>query len=405
MKVFRDMSFHGGRRLLHAFAAVIVASTAPALAEARADQSAAPGHLISQDPIKGAPDGAAAWKIRYATLDQKGEPEEVTGIVVVPAGAAPTQGRDVVAWGRGTVGLAPVCAPSKTPKSMFENTPGVPEMLKRGYVVAAPDFADTDSNRPHPYLVGLAEAHAMLDVVRAVAQMPEAHASRRYALWGESEGAHAALWSAKLAPSYAAGLDLVGIAADAPPTDLVKNFDMITSPGVRALITGYVADSWSKVYGIPLSTFANGFGQTIIHQLAKDCTRFDIASAFTNTTLLILSNQVPHRLGAEWLPRLQENSIAAIRLPAPLLLAQGGKDDVVMPPLTRMYAQDSCRLGDDVRLIWKPDEGHLTITTSVMAPTIEWLADRFAGKTPPSDCRELLKAAGDPPSDAHRAGG
>lgn len=369
-----------------------------------ATSSDEPGHFISKTPIGGAPDGAAAWKIRYATRDENNKPLEVTGIVVVPKSAAPAQGRDIVAWGRGTVGLAPVCAPSKTPKKMFESTPGIPDALKRGFLIAAPDFADPDSERPHPYLVGVAEAHAMLDIVRAVREMPEAQAGKRYALWGESEGAHAALWSAKFAPSYAAGLDLVGIAADAPPTDLVKNFDMIYSPGVRALITGYVADSWSKVYGIPLSSFANAFGRMIIHQLAKDCTRFDVASAFTNTTLLILSKQVPYHLGAEWLPRLKENSVVAVHLPAPLLIAQGGKDDVVMPALTQAYAQASCRLGNEVTLIWKPDDGHLTITPSTIGPTVDWLADRFAGKPAGSDCASIEKAGAPlPPTSAHRA--
>ncbi len=349
------------------------------------------GKLISATPIRGAPEGATAWQIRYRSLDANDKPEEVTGVVIVPAGPAPAQGRDIVSWGRGTVGLAPVCAPSKTPAKMFENTPEIDDLLKHGWVIAASDFADPSSGRVHPYLVGLAEAHAMLDVVRAASQMPAAHVGKRYALWGESEGAHAALWSAKLAPDYLPEFGLVAAAAAAPPTDLVANFKMITSTGVRALITGYVTDSWSKIYGIPLSTFSNGFGRFIIHQLAKDCTRFDMASAFTNTTLFILSRQVPYNLGQPWEARLKENSVAPWHAAMPLFIAQGAKDDVVMPPLTRLFAQESCRLGDNVRFVWKPDSDHLSIAVATTDVTVDWLADRFAGKPAESDCAEIEK--------------
>ena len=353
-----------------------------------------PGDLLSKTPIAGAPDGATAWRIRYRTLDDKSAPVEVTGIVIVPAGAAPDRGRDVVSWGRGTVGLAPVCAPSKTPNKMFEKTPGIRDLLKRGYIVTASDFADPDSGRAHPYLVGLAEGHAMLDAVRAVESMPEAKAGKRYALSGESEGAHAALWAAKLAPTYAPGRDLVGIAVAAPPTDLVANFQQITSPYVHALLTGYVAESWSKVYDIPLSTFANPFGRLIIRQLAKDCTRFDMGSAFVNTSLLILANQVPHTLGPPWKAKMEENSFRPTHLSAPLLIAQGGKDDVVMPGLTQTFAEASCRLGDDVDMILKPDLGHLTIADAASAATVAWIAARFEGKPVVSDCAVLTKPAG-----------
>ncbi len=404
MKLHRgDRTSRGGRSVLAAVLMALATSGATAAA-ADTTKPATRGELLSTSPIKGAPEGASAWQVRYRTLDNVGKPEEVTGIVVIPAGPAPAQGRDIVSWGRGTVGLAPVCAPSATPKKMFENTPEISDLLKHGWVIAASDFADPNSGRVHPYLVGLAEAHAMLDIVRAASQMPDAHVGKRYALWGESEGAHASLWSADLAPDYLPEFQLVGAAAAAPPTDLVKNFEMISNPGVRALITGYVTDSWSKVYGIPLSTFSNAFGRFIIHRLAKDCTRFDMASAFTNTTLFILSRQVPHNLGPQWAARLAENSLIPRHLSVPLLIAQGGKDDVVMPPLTRAFAQGSCRLGDDVRFIWKPDAGHLSIAVVTTGATVDWLADRFAGKPAPSDCAALLKSADGAPSAAHRAG-
>ena len=43
-------------------------------------------------------------------------------------------------------------------------------------------------------------------------------ASNRFAVWGHSEGGHAALFTGELAARYAPDLKLVGVAAAAPAT-------------------------------------------------------------------------------------------------------------------------------------------------------------------------------------------
>ena len=40
-------------------------------------------------------------------------------------------------------------------------------MLEHGYVVAATDYPGLGSMGTHPYLIGVTEAHAVLDFVRA----------------------------------------------------------------------------------------------------------------------------------------------------------------------------------------------------------------------------------------------
>ena len=284
-----------------------------------------------------------------------------------------------------------MCAPSKTPQKMFEKTPGIASMLAHGYVITASDYADPDSQTPHPYLVGLSEAHATLDAVRATRMLGGVATTSRYALWGESEGAHAALWAGKLAPSYAPDLQLVGIAVAAPPTDLIANFEAITNPGIRALMTGYVSESWSGVYGIPLSTFANALAQAAIHKLAKDCIRFDIASAAANVSLLMLSGSLPKHLGEPWTKPLRKNSLAGQHFDVPLLIAQGSKDAVVSPALTVKFAKASCRAGTSVQYINDPDAGHLDIADKSTKATVDWIAARFDQVPPGVQC-DLSKA-------------
>src|SRR3546814_10708961 len=68
----------------------------------------------------------------------------------------------------------------------------------------------------------------------------------QFAVWGESQGGHAALWTAIAAKSYAPELRLVGTAAAAPPTDLADNMRKASEPNVRALLMGFTMYSWSR---------------------------------------------------------------------------------------------------------------------------------------------------------------
>ena len=72
----------------------------------------APGTLIRSTPIT-APSGAKAWKVLYHSRSVDGRDIAVSGVVVVPTGAAPKGGRPLVTWAHGTTGLGDQCAPSK----------------------------------------------------------------------------------------------------------------------------------------------------------------------------------------------------------------------------------------------------------------------------------------------------
>src|SRR5262245_6586891 len=60
---------------------------------------AKPGRVFHIYPqIGGAPANAKAFRINYRSTGRNGEPIAVSGTVIYPAGPAPAEGRDVVAW-------------------------------------------------------------------------------------------------------------------------------------------------------------------------------------------------------------------------------------------------------------------------------------------------------------------
>ena len=382
MKIFSRTRW-APRLLLVALA--LAASAGRAAADPTSDKV---GTLISQTPIKDPPKGSSAWLIRYRSMAENGVKVEITGFVVVPDGPPPKEGRDIVAWGHSTVGIAESCAPSRSP-TRFSDIDSLPEMIKRGYVVVATDLQGLGTPGPQPYLVGVSSGRAILDSARAARALPQAAASKHVVMLGVSQGSHAVLWAAQLAPSYAPDLEILGVVAAAAPTDLIDNFKVISNPFVRALMTGYVSDTWSQIYAIRLSTFANPIGRYFIRRLSAVCLRLDPVVAASSTGLLLMSHSIPDHLGDPWTKPLRDNSVKPVHLAMPVLMIQGEKDTVVIPKITETFVAASCKAGNTLRFIRVPDGTHTNIGGRTVGPTVDWIADRFAHKPAPSDCDKL----------------
>ena len=350
--------------------------------------AAAPPGLIAATPIPGAPNGARAFRLRYLTTSGSGASVEATGIVVVPAGSVPASGRDIVAWTHGTSGIADACAPSAN-DYRFSIIAGLEPMLARGYVVVSPDYAGLGTPGPHPYLVGVDTARAVLDAVRAVRAMRQAGASNRFAVWGESQGGHAALWTGQLAARYAPDLKLIAVAAAAPPTDLVANIAGSKVPAVRALMTTYAGVSWSEVYRLPLSTIARPAGVDLMHRLARNCVTLDgfrLSTKIGLARMTYVLRDVDLATSPRWAPLLRLNSVPATPLGVPLLVAQGSKDVIVAPDVTRRFVDRMCAAGQPLRFVSVDGGDHVTIAKRTAETTIAWIGDRFAGRVAPNDC-------------------
>lgn len=347
--------------------------------------SGPPGTLLRIQPLPGAPDGASAY--RSTGLD--GRPIPVSGVVIVPAAPAPAGGRPVVAWAHPTSGVADQCAPSRA-SIFFSTVQGLDAMLARGYVVAATDYPGLGMPGPHPYLVGISEGRAVLDSVRAARALREAQAGRSFAVWGHSQGGQAALFAGILARHYAPELKLVGVAAAAPATELAPLLaDDIDTSGGRNL-TAMTLWSWSRVYGAPITDVVTPEAIPVVDELAGECIEriFDVFARLAPTRALERSFLKSASFAAHepWRSLLARNTPGLLPRGVPLFLAQGTADTLVLPQVTRDYATRQCRAGRAVKLDWLPDTGHLFAARDSADTAVAWMADRFAGRPPPSNC-------------------
>jgi acetyl esterase/lipase len=352
------------------------------------------GMLIESSPMANAPAGMQAWRIRYMSSSDKGRAEEMTGVVIAPSGPPSRMGRPVLAWAHGTWGISDKCTPS-TSANFFTATPALQDMIARGYVVVAPDYSGLGTKPVHPYLVGPSAAHSVLDAVRASQSIAEAGATRRFAVWGESQGGHASLWTGQLARSYAPDLTLTGVAAAAPPTDLIENLTGGTDPSIRAFLTAFTAHSWAQHFGISLRTLGTKSTSDLIDRLGQNnCVTLGAKPRIgTMVGIAILRARLKNvDLGriTPWKEIARDNSPAARDYGVPFLIAQNDADVIVAPDVTKVFVRKLCRDRARLRYISIAGAGgHPTSAADSAAETLDWIDARFAGEPAPSDCRNF----------------
>lgn len=351
-----------------------------------------PGSLIRTQPMADAPPGTRAWRILYRSTDPQGKPIAVSGVVIAPEGKPPEGGRPVVAWAHPTSGVVPQCAPSLA-HQFFRSVQGLRAMLDLGDIVVATDYPGLGTPGPHPYLIGDSEGRAVLDSVRAAHALPGAGAGTRYAIWGHSQGGHAALFAARMAAAYAPELRLEGIAVAAPATDLetLMRADADSSGGRN--LTAMTLWSWSRVFGLPIAPLVEPQAMAAVDALSNECIEswFDmIVRSVSQRDLEHGFLKVPDITRVEpWQEILHRNIPGPIPSAVPLFIAQGDSDALVEPSVTRAYAAAQCRQGSAVALSIYPGVGHGFIGRDAAPQAVQWIADRFAGRPAPDGCAQV----------------
>jgi uncharacterized membrane protein HdeD (DUF308 family)/pimeloyl-ACP methyl ester carboxylesterase len=348
-----------------------------------------PGTLIRYELIPHFYLGAKTYRVLYVSTGFDGRPTAVSGLVIVPEGAAPRGGRKVIAFTHGTVGVASNCAPSLQGTNPGQIIEGLGGFLAAGYVVAATDYQGLGTTGPSPYLIGRVEAMDALDSVRAAHRLKPAHAGVEYAIWGHSQGGQAALFTAQLAPSYAPGLRLVGVAAGAPVPDLVNLFklNIKTTPG--KVLIAMALYSWEQLFGAAkLERIVTPVAQAAVAQIARRCLYGSEYLASIPSALLLNFTFLhsPPWESEPWRTIAAENTPGQAPIYVPVLVTQGGADKIVPPHITAGLVKRLCAHGLRVQERVYPSVGHLEAGIVAAPDVARWIGERFAGDPPPSSC-------------------
>lgn len=356
-----------------------------------------------------APRGANAWKVLYKSTLHDGRAVAVSGLVIAPKGRAPRRGRPVVAWAHGTLGGARDCAPSipgnpardlasyytyGSPYFIDVGVPALSQMLKAGYVVTATDYQGLGTPGVHQYTVVGTEANNVLDSVKTAQQLPGVGAGSDIVLLGWSQGGGAAIYAGQSGKSsYARGLRVRGVAALAPAANTgpdilgqVPQGPVSTmSPSVTAVQQLNAFRGFAAAYPeLSLGDVVAQPGRAPLKALGVQCTIHlgDVIQELAVDVESFFRRPMP----TAWRERFQQNTDGLVPSVAPVLVMQGTADTVVNPNGSTQYVQRACGFGRQVQYTTYPGATHQTIPNVARPEYVRWIADRFAGRSAPSNC-------------------
>lgn len=309
---------------------------------------AAHGQLLRAEPLaKSTLPNTLAWRILYTTQGHDGSPAIASGVVTVAESATGTL--PVISWANGTKGVMSQCALSMGPNPYDDGPAAAREtMLAGGWAVVATDYVGLGTAGPHPYLIPAAEAYAVLDATLAAGQLQDLHSrgvrlGQSSVVWGHSQGGHAALATAEAAGDYAPNLEILGIAAMAPATNLPELAESVADTAAGKIISSYIAASWNQLYpDLGIDERLTTRSRMAVNQLSQNC--FSGTGALTGLAQAsqlfepILSSEA---LDGQLHSVLKRNS-SIVPAGYPAFIAQGAADSLVLPSMQREFFRISC---------------------------------------------------------------
>lgn len=345
-------------------------------------EEAAPGTIIDTESLD--VPNRSGQRILYHSRSASGEDIAVSGFVTYPNGEPPAGGWPLVAWAHGTTGLGDSCAPSHA----AETDQLASALVGFGYAVVATDYEGLGTPGVHPYVVGASEAHSVLDSVRA-AQSLDLPVSTAWIAFGHSQGGHAAMFTGQLQPTYAPELELLGVIAGAPPSQMVDLNAALIGGDFQGYLVMTAAGLVAADDALDLTDVFSAEALELFDVVETGCTDdiFDVYNPLDYDDVSIVDD--PFAL-PEWAAAIEENDTNRLPVTVPLLIIHGGEDEQIPVETSAALLSQLCEFpaqGPTQRNVYEGQTHGGVLTTLVAAPDIlAWTEARFAGEPAPDDC-------------------
>lgn len=357
--------------------------------DATAVASAEPGAVLRSEPVElsGPLEVASGWRILYRSTTAEGAPAVVSGMLLLPEGPAPPDGRPTAAWAHGTTGIADRCAPSATGNLFYDDYGAAARrLLDQGFVVAATDYHGLGTPGVHSYHHSEELARATIDSIAAAHHFDGmGELAPEWVVVGHSEGGLAALAVDERAAGSLPELDYRGAVVAAPSAQLGSVVPFIFSAdegrGYGALLLEAAAEFEPRLApAVALQPEAASRRALLTHGCWEEAVPgFDDLDA----TQMLASPEIADLLARELNDWGTSDPNAAL---GPLLVVHGEADEDLPPALTAHLVGQLCAAGVTVEHRTYPGIDHDAVMAASANDAAAWLAARLIGDDPPSSC-------------------
>jgi pimeloyl-ACP methyl ester carboxylesterase len=393
--------------LLLAGGVLIAANIASTVADGNARQAALDPFYAPPDPLGGAPgtllrtapldfadpetttevEGGTAYRMLYVSARPDGTPAVSGAMVFIPDAPAPAEGRPVLAWAHGTVGMGDACAPSRSTTGINDMDGWLEQAMSLGWVVVATDYVGLGTPGPELYLVAQAEVNDIVHSVQAVREWETAAAGDRYAVYGHSQGGHSALWAGHLADDIDPSLDLVGVAAAAPAAMLPEIVSVQWDTAAGWAIGPEALVAWREIdASLPLQGVVTDAGANNYERLADECILLAALEGMARNDLGQSFFAIDPVDAPGWSEVIAGQTPPPLPADIPVFVAQGTADEVVLAWPNALLQEEWCAAGSSLSMLWMGGVDHMKAAITAGPQAITWIADRFADRPAGRTC-------------------
>lgn len=356
------------------------------------------GDDVEPPPVRTA---VLSYLLRFETRDASGDPVEALAQLFVPE--EPVDAGSLLALAAGSSGLVDHCAPSAgyvrngNLRSDWSYVRYALAYAGQGLPTVVPNYIGFfDPERIQPYFVAEAEAHVVLDAIRAAGEVlgdiDDALVPSHAFAAGYSQGGHAAFAAADRLATYASDVPLAGVLGFGPSGEV----DVV----MRAFpyVAPWILVAYAEVYDgavDPMALLQEPYASRLAEDVERQC--IDAAQVgYPGDPRALFVPELAAALEqgtlADAYPALHElvetnrTGVEAHGLPA--VIFQGSNDPVVPLADQHRYVARLCDLGSPVRYPNFLERRHETRYVGFEA-ALAWMRARVLGEAAPSDCEDV----------------
>jgi hypothetical protein len=367
----------------------------------------APGTVLTKRVVKVSlpkmPTPIDADQLLYRTTNELGHPAvTVTTVLKPPSSAAAPR---ILTYLSFYDALGSECDPSytlaggnpgSTNQSLTQEEEGlIGGYLSQGYVVTVPDFEGTKLD----WASGQEAGKSTLDSIRATESDLKAPRSTKVALSGYSGGSIAADWASELAPHYAPGLNIIGVAEGGIPVDFAHNTRYINGSKDWSGVIPAVLVSLTRAFHLKLSRYLSAKGRKITHQVRNECIGSFLGSYPGLKIKSLLKPRYKNFLGIPVFARIANKLLMGSTKghpKGPLFMAVGNVDGtpgdgVMVTKDVEALAHEYCKQGVKVQFTVYKKSDHDNAALQFEPAALSFLQQRFDGVPFSNGCSSVGK--------------
>lgn len=362
--------------------------------------SYAPGTVIRSRPVRLRAATLTvpyrSYQVLYRTTDRTGAPTATVASILLPRTRPGNPAdRRLVSYQTAYDGLSPACRPSYSLQNgsvVLQATEmgAIALLLERGWTVVTADYEGPRDD----WGVAATTARGVLDGIRATLRFEPAGlngARTKVGIMGYSGGGNATAWANEASAGYAPELNIVGSVQGgvAPDLDhLVRTLDGTIYAGVAFAGIAGISGAYPE---LQMEQRLNAAGRRVFKEL-----RSRDGSCITNFVLrypgvrFASLTKAPGVLDSPDVQAVAREQALGQSIPStPTMWLHTTADEMKSYGLVRAMAGRYCRAGTAVRFVSTDRVEHLMQFSWMPFIGGDWLAGRFAGQPPRTDCAKI----------------